>query len=350
MSNPSLSLKESKDFTNKPIVIWLLTGCVLIFIMVAIGGLTRLTHSGLSMVEWNLFGSTPPSSQSDWEVLFNKYKQYPEYQKINFNFSLEEFKSIFYWEYGHRMFGRLIGLVFIVPFLWFLYKRKISKTLLPKLIVLLFLGGFQGLLGWYMVKSGLKSNPDVSHYRLAMHLITAFLTFAFSFWLALGLIFPKNVGNTHPLKKWVLSLLPLIVVQIIWGAFVAGLNAGKVYTTWPKMGNEWIAEGVTAMTPWYANFIEGFAGVQFFHRYLAYVIVAIIFVIYFKARKFDLSSSQKVGIKALVFAVSMQFVLGVITLVMAVPVTLGLLHQLGAYLLLGSAVFAYHRFRTIEAQ
>ncbi len=331
--------------TNRPIVVWLFTGCFLIFIMVAIGGLTRLTHSGLSMVEWNLFGSTPPSSDADWQIMFDKYKQYPEYQQINFNFSLEEFKSIFYWEYGHRMFGRLIGLVFIIPFLWFLIRKRVSKELLPKLILLLIMGSFQGLLGWYMVKSGLVKDPDVSHYRLAMHLVTAFLTFAYTFWVALGLIYPEKAQSDKRLKRLMWIIFPLVVFQIIWGAYVAGLNAGMVYNTWPKMGEAWIADSVTAMSPLWKNFIEGLAGVQFVHRYLAYAVVAAILIAFFRGRKIQLFSNQRKALNVLVFAVSFQFVLGVLTLMLAVPISLGLLHQLGAFILLGSTVFALHRFR-----
>jgi len=339
-------LQNSSRKQHKAIIIWLLTGCALIFIMVAIGGLTRLTHSGLSMVEWNLFGSNPPSSQADWEILFDKYKQYPEYQLVNFNFSLEEFKTIFYWEYGHRMFGRLIGLVFIIPFFWFLIRKKINKSLLPKLVILLCMGAFQGLLGWYMVKSGLKANPDVSHYRLAMHLTTAFLTFGYTFWVALGLIYPKSErASNHVLKRGFQFLFPVVVLQIIWGAYIAGLNAGKVYNAWPKMGEKWIADGVTAMQPWYLNFVEGLAGVQFIHRYLAYLVVGLILFLFWKAKKMQLSSSQKWGVNSLVIAVSVQFVLGVVTLLYAVPVSLGLLHQLGAFVLLGSVIYSLHRFR-----
>ncbi len=339
-------LQNSSRKQHKAIIIWLLTGCALIFIMVAIGGLTRLTHSGLSMVEWNLFGSNPPSSQADWEILFDKYKQYPEYQLVNFNFSLEEFKTIFYWEYGHRMFGRLIGLVFIIPSFWFLIRKKINKSLLPKLVILLCMGAFQGLLGWYMVKSGLKANPDVSHYRLAMHLTTAFLTFGYTFWVALGLIYPKSErASNHVLKRGFQFLFPVVVLQIIWGAYIAGLNAGKVYNAWPKMGEKWIADGVTAMQPWYLNFVEGLAGVQFIHRYLAYLVVGLILFLFWKAKKMQLSSSQKWGVNSLVIAVSVQFVLGVVTLLYAVPVSLGLLHQLGAFVLLGSVIYSLHRFR-----
>lgn len=349
ISAQELMNKPSRN--NKAIILWLFTGCLLIFIMVAIGGLTRLTHSGLSMVEWNLFmGSVPPMNEADWQLLFDKYKQYPEYQMVNFNISLEEFKSIFYWEYGHRMFGRLIGLVFIVPFLWFLLRKKISKELMPKLIILLCMGAFQGFLGWYMVKSGLVKNPDVSHYRLAMHLLTAFLTFAYTLWVALGLIYPRQIKEEkrNSIKKVFQYLLPVLIIQIIWGAYVAGLNAGKVYNSWPKMGDRWVAEAVTAMSPWWSNFVEGIAGVQFIHRYLAYVVVALVVVIVVKTRKIKLSTSQKWSVKLLVFAVSVQFLLGVFTLIYAVPLNLGLLHQLGAFVLLGATTYGLHRFSFIE--
>ncbi len=330
---------------NKAIVVWLFLGCLLIFFMVAIGGLTRLTHSGLSMVEWNLFmGSIPPTSDSDWNILFEKYKQYPEYQLVNFNITLDEFKSIFYWEYGHRMFGRLIGLVFIIPFLFFWIKGKISKDLMPKLLLILFLGGFQGFLGWYMVKSGLIKDPDVSHYRLAMHLTTAFITFAYTFWVALEVWFSKSKRLSHSLRKYLVVLLPLLIIQIIWGAYVAGLNAGKVYNTWPKMGSSWVADGVTAMNPWWLNFVEGLAGVQFFHRYFAYILVFIIAVFYYKARKVSLNRNQKIGANLLVAFVSLQFILGIFTLLYAVPISLGLMHQLGAFLLLGATVYCLNRF------
>ncbi len=337
--------KKQLKANNKAIVYWLLIGCLLVFVMVAIGGLTRLTHSGLSMVEWTLFGSSPPSNQEAWQLMFDKYKQYPEYQQVNFNFSLEEFKSIFFWEYFHRMFGRFIGIVFIVPFLWFWLRKKITADLMPKLLLILAMGGFQGLLGWYMVKSGLIKNPDVSHYRLAMHLTTAFLTFAYTFWVALSLIYPKtSKAIKHPLRKYFLSLLLMVLIQIVWGAYVAGLNAGKVYNSWPKMGDRWIAEGVTAMNPLWRNFIEGLAGVQFVHRYLAYAIVALVLYLFFKAKKSIRSSSQQAAINLLLLAVSLQFLLGVFTLIYAVPIALGLLHQLGAFVLLGTTIFGLHRF------
>lgn len=330
---------------HKPIINWLLLGCLLIFLMVLIGGLTRLTNSGLSMVEWNMFmGSLPPMNDAEWIETFEKYKQYPEYQLINFNFGLDEFKKIFLWEYTHRFLGRLIGLVFIIPFLWFLFRKKLWPSLTYKLLIILFLGGLQGFLGWYMVKSGLVKEPDVSHFRLAIHLITAFITFAYTFWVALDLIYPKNRNRQKKMAPWLWSLLILLIVQIIYGAFVAGLNAGKIFTTWPKMGDSWIAESVTAMQPLYHNFIEGLAGVQFIHRYMAYLVVFMVLMVYFKARDMFLNSRQKKGLNFLIIMVAIQFLIGVLTLVYAVPVVLGILHQLGAFFLLGGVVYCLHVF------
>ena len=332
--------------SNRPVIYWLLTGCLLIFIMVLVGGITRLTNSGLSMVEWNLImGSIPPLNEAEWLIAFEKYKQFPEYQMVNYHFTLEEFKPIFFWEYLHRVLGRLVGLVFIIPFIYFLFKKMISKELLPKLLLLLFMGGFQGFLGWYMVKSGLNKDPDVSHFRLAMHLTTAFLTFAYTLWVALGLMYPNRVkGAFKSLKAGATVLLLITVVQIVWGAFVAGLNAGKVYNTWPLMGDQLVADGVTAMTPLWMNFVEGLAGVQFIHRYMAYAVVGLVIYLAVKARKEKTNVSQRGGMKFLIGMVSVQFVLGIITLLLGVPVWLGVLHQIGALMLLGSVVFALHRF------
>ncbi|NBG64706.1 COX15/CtaA family protein [Acidiluteibacter ferrifornacis] len=335
-----------QELSKRPIIIWLFTGCFFIFSMVVIGGVTRLTNSGLSMVEWNLLmGSLPPMNETEWMVVFEKYKQFPEYQLINSHFTLEEFKDIFFWEYLHRLLGRVVGLVFIIPFIYFLAKKMISRKLFFQLLLLLFMGGFQGFLGWYMVKSGLNKDPDVSHYRLAMHLITAFITFAYTFWVALGLIYPNREKRVnHPLKNSAFFLLGITIVQIVWGAFVAGLNAGKIYNTWPKMGEQWIADSVTAIQPLWHNFVEGLGGVQFVHRYLAYIVVATVLWLVVKSRKMLLDKSQSIGLKILLGTVLFQFVLGVITLLMAVPVWLGVMHQLGAFFLLGSTVYVVHRF------
>ncbi|MBN8701495.1 MAG: COX15/CtaA family protein [Bacteroidetes bacterium] len=328
---------------NKPIITWLLTGCILIYVMVVVGGITRLTHSGLSMVEWNmLLGTLPPSTDGDWDVLFDKYKQSPEFKELNYDFTREDFKSIFWWEYIHRFIGRLIGVVFIIPLLYFLWRKKINTSDFSKFLVLLLLGAFQGVLGWYMVKSGLSKNPYVSHYRLAAHLISAFTVFGVTFWVALGYIYPKSETGTPQKKLFRLSVLLLLIVslQIVYGAFVAGLKAGYYYPTFPKMGNSWIAEGVTYLQPFYINFLEGIAGVQFVHRYLAYVVFIVVLVIWAQTRKPDFTGdSIKKAANALLTIVSIQFVLGVLTILYSVPVVLGVLHQTGAFFLFAACVF-----------
>ena len=283
-----------KNNPHKSVITWLLTGCTLIFLMVVIGGITRLTESGLSMVDWKLFmGIIPPLSEQDWLETFKEYQQFPEYQEVNFMFTLEEFKFIFFWEYLHRLIGRIVGLVFIIPFVYFLLTKKITGKLARQSIVILFMGAFQGFLGWWMVKSGLIDNPDVSHYRLAAHLIAAFLTFAYTFWVALSLIYKDEERPNVPfMRKWIMVLFVATVIQIIYGAFVAGLNAGFVMNTYPKMGDSWIAESVTAMEPFWINFIDGIGGVQFVHRILAHIVVGLVFFLLLKSSKFEMNKIE----------------------------------------------------------
>lgn len=332
---------------NKSIIIWLLTGCLLIFLMVIIGGITRLTNSGLSMVDWNpIMGFIPPLSDMDWNVAFEKYKLYPEYQLMNSHFTLEEFKSIFFWEYFHRLIGRVIGMVFLLPFIYFLIKKMLPKKLFIQCMLLFGMGGLQGVIGWWMVKSGLVKNPDVSHYRLATHLIMAFLTFAYTFWVAMGLMYSEGGGkNFKSLRTILYFIFGITIFQIMYGAFVAGLNAGFVMNTFPKMDNQWINDSVTAMSPIWLNFVEGLGGVQFIHRYTAYVVVGVIVYLFVKSRKLEINERQKKSIHILLYAVIFQFLLGVFTLILSVPIWLGVLHQLGAFLLLTAILFSMHAFR-----
>ena len=244
------------------------------------------------------------------------------------------------------MIGRFIGVVFIVPFLYFLFRKKLNRATVKKCIVLLFLGGFQGFLGWYMVKSGLVDRPDVSHYRLAMHLGTAFLTFAFTLWVALDLIYPDRKAIDKSFRNFIRLGYLFLVLQIIWGAFVAGLDAGWIHNSWPLMSDgKLIHETVTIeQSPVWRNFVEGKSGVQFVHRYLAYIVVGFILAIWYKARKRDLTGVQKKGINWLVGLVIVQFVLGVFTLILQVPVWLGVMHQVVAFFLLAAMTFTLHRF------
>ena len=338
---------KNKIKDNKKVIYWLLTGCALIFIMVVVGGITRLTHSGLSISNYKLIsGTIPPMNDVEWQSAFNLYKQYPEYQKLNHQFTIQDFKDIYFWEWLHRVIGRFIGLVFLLPFLYFLITKQLTKLTIKKSTILLCLGAFQGFLGWYMVKSGLVENPDVSHYRLAAHLTTAFITFAYTFWVALDLIFTNKKEINKSFRNLVRWGLVFLILQIIYGAFVAGLDAGFIHNHWPFMSEgKFIHETVyMEQNPVYKNFIEGKSGVQFVHRILAFLVVGLIISIFIKAKKMNLSAFQSKGVHCLLLMVGLQFLLGVFTIVLQVPVWLGVAHQIGAFFLLTAMTFTLHRF------
>ena len=332
---------------NKKVIYWLFTGCFLIFIMVVVGGITRLTHSGLSIPDYKLIsGTIPPINEQQWEEAFELYKQYPEYQKLNSNITLTEFKNIFFWEWFHRFIGRVLGLVFIIPFLYFLITRQLDKSTIKKTIILLILGGFQGFLGWYMVKSGLVDRPDVSHYRLAAHLTTAFVTFAFTLWIALDLIYPIKKTINKTFRNLIRIGLAILFIQIIYGAFVAGLDAGFIHNHWPMMSEgKFMHETVLIeKTPVYKNFIEGRSGVQFIHRILAFFVVISVALIYIKGKKIAISNHQLNGLNSLLILVGVQSLLGILAILLQVPLWLGIAHLIGAFLLLSSMTFTLHRF------
>jgi heme a synthase len=314
--------------------------------MVVIGGITRLTGSGLSITQWKVVtGTLPPLSESAWLIEFESYKHTPQFKLINSDFTLADFKGIFWWEYIHRLVGRLIGFVFLVPFIWFWLKKKLPEGFAKKGLVLFALGGFQGFLGWFMVKSGLSENIHVSHYRLAIHLISAFTVFGFTFWYALDIITPPptSLRKEKGLRGDSILLFSVIVLQIIYGAFVAGLKAGYGYPTWPKMGDRWIPHDVVALEPSWKNFLEGHAGVQFIHRYLAYIVVLIVGIIFYHARKIQITSAQRKIINALGIIVLVQFTLGVFTLLYGVPIVIAVLHQTGAFFLFATSLLLIHR-------
>ncbi len=333
--------------SNRPVAIWLLCGCFLIFCMVIIGGITRLTGSGLSITEWKpLMGAIPPLNDEDWQIAFQKYRQIPQFQKINYNFNLGDFKSIFWWEYVHRLLGRLIGIVFIIPFLWFYFKDKFDKSTIRKVLFLFILGGMQGIIGWFMVKSGLSEKTSVSHIRLAIHLITAFITFGFTLFFALEIL----NGNAHTqskksIRKFVKILFTIVTIQIIYGAFVAGLHAGKIYNTFPSMNGKLIPEGLFYLQPGWVNFFDNLTTVQFIHRSFAGMIVILTFILFYLSGINKMNSIQKNGILFFMSAVFLQFVLGVFTLLTSVNITLAVLHQAGAFVLFSASVYLLFVFR-----
>ncbi|MDY8134016.1 COX15/CtaA family protein [Aquimarina sp. 2201CG5-10] len=332
---------------NKKVIYWLLTGCILIFIMVVVGGITRLTHSGLSISNYKLIsGTIPPMNDAEWNAAFDLYKQYPEYQKINNQFTLQDFKDIYFWEWLHRVIGRFIGMVFIIPFIYFLIRKQLTKPTIKKSIILMLLGGFQGFLGWFMVKSGLVDRPDVSHYRLAMHLTAAFITFSYTFWVALDLMFPNKKKVDIKFRNLIRWGFAFLLLQIIYGAFVAGLDAGFLHNHWPLMNDgQLVHESVyIEQSPIIKNFFEGKSGVQFIHRYLAYIVVGFIVFIWYRGKKNVKSTYQTNSLHLLLILVGVQFLLGVFTLLYRVPITLGVLHQVVAFFLLGAMTFSLHRF------
>lgn len=334
---------------DKSVIIWLLSGCVLLFIMVMVGGITRLTNSGLSMTDWHLITDTfPPMTEEKWTQAFEEYKKFPEYKLINVHndFDLDDYKFIYFWEWFHRFIGRIIGLVFIVPFVYFIIKKRLSPETIKKCMILLAMGAFQGFLGWFMVKSGLIDMPDVSHFRLSLHLTFAFITFAYTLWVALDLMYPNKIEVIKPLRTIARIALVVLIIQIIYGGFVAGLNAGLVHNHWPLMSDgQFFHESIALeKDSWLLRLTEGKSGVQFVHRTVAYVVVGMMLYLYFQSKKHELNSLQKKGLNILVAIVFVQFALGVLTLLLHVPLWLGLAHQLVAFALLTSMVFTLHRF------
>lgn len=342
---------------NKSVIYWLLIGCSLIYIMVVVGCITRLTHSGLSITDWSFMGSIPPLSEADWINRFMKYQQSPEFIKVNFSMKLDEFKHIFFWEYIHRLIGRLMMYVFSIGLIILLIRKKIKKEMIPSLILLFFMGAMQAVIGWWMVYSGLQEQPAVSHFRLATHLLSAFTLFAFTFWFALKLIYPKSEikkGEGVKLKWWLLSFFAVLILQIIYGAFTAGfvegdaakVRPGHIFNSWPKMGDSWMPEQVTMKNSFYLNFFENASGIQFVHRTLAILLGMLLGFIWYKSNKLQVNKQQFRGITFLIYGITIQFILGVFTLLYKVPVVLGVLHQTGAFFLFASSVYViYHTFK-----
>ena len=338
---PAITREEQH---SRQIAYWLFFCAAVIFGMILLGGVTRLTNSGLSMVDWKpLMGIVPPLSEADWQHMFFKYQQFPEYQKINMGMSLEAFKSIFMYEYLHRVLGRLIGVIFILPFLFFYFTKRIKAGLTPKLLIMLLGGGFQGLLGWYMVKSGLVDKPDVSQYRLTAHLGAAVLIYSFILWTAFGLVSPKS-SQPSQLKTFAYSLSGLIFLMILSGGLVAGTKAGYAYPTWPLMGDSFIPAGLYSMSPGWLAAFEDITTIQFNHRIFAYVIVAQVLTFAAKALKSDIQGPAKIGLFFMLGFLVLQVTLGISTLIFYVPVPVAAAHQVGAVALLSASLFVSHCF------
>ena len=333
---------------DRTVAIWLLICCGLVFTMVVLGGFTRLTGSGLSMADWRpLMGWLPPLSETEWQRVFDLYQQTPEFLKVNSHMDVHAFKSIFWLEFLHRLLGRTIGIVFLVPFVFFLARGYIRASEWPKYLLMFILGGLQGVLGWYMVKSGLVDNPHVSQYRLTAHLFAAFLIYAYMFWVAMSLLFPATGTERHPWYRKSFALTALLCVTIISGGFVAGLKAGKIYNTFPMMGDYWLPPGIMALEPFWRNFFDNMTTVQFDHRILAITTLIAVIGFWFKARSADLPARTRPAVNALLHTVVLQVILGITTLLMSVPIILGATHQGVAMLLFTVSLYILHSLRRV---
>ena len=329
---------------HRAVRLWLIGLAGIVFAMVIVGGATRLTNSGLSITEWKpIVGIVPPLGDSDWQEAFARYKEIPQYKLLNRGMSLEAFKTIFWWEWGHRFLGRLIGIAFVVPFVYFLAKGMLPAALRIRLLAIFALGGLQGAIGWYMVKSGLVDRTDVSQYRLALHLFVAVIIFAALLWLADPLqqrrataTVVQHSDSTHRLFAGV--IIALLLAQIVLGAFVAGMKAGLAHNTWPLMDAHLLPSGLLAMSPWWINAFENALTVQFNHRLMAYL-VAIVVTWHAVQIMRDTRHAHLRTTAILVLAATLgQIGLGIWTLLAAVPIALGIAHQAGALILLGIAV------------
>ncbi|MBY0421931.1 MAG: COX15/CtaA family protein [Parvularculaceae bacterium] len=328
---------------SRRVALWLFAMCALLCVMVTVGGATRLTDSGLSITEWRpITGAVPPLTEEHWQAELEKYRQIPEYQLVNKGMTLDEFKRIYWWEWGHRFLGRLIGVAFLVPLVVFAIRREISRSLGLKLLGIFALGGMQGALGWYMVQSGLTHRVDVSQYRLAAHLGLAIILLGLMFWTALDLVTPRARGTSRRLFAGALLFAGLVYAQMLLGAFVAGLRAGRVFTTWPLMDGRFFPEGYFSEPARFLDLFDNAAAAQFNHRLGAYAVFAAAIVFAWSVRRSLIAKRARMVLAV----VSLQVVLGIWTLVAATPVGLGLLHQFGALIVFLSALHAAHGART----
>lgn len=334
------SSTASRTDILRPVRIWLYLLALLVLLMVAVGGITRLTDSGLSITSWKpISGAIPPLSVSDWQAEFDAYKQIPEFTLQNHWMSLEEFKGIFWWEWGHRFLGRVIGLAFAVPFLIFLVQKRLDRKLAPALAGLFVLGGLQGALGWWMVSSGLSERVDVSQYRLAAHLGAACLLFGALIWVARSITPVATAHRSATNWFWaIIGLTALIYMQLIAGAFVAGLDAGYAYNTWPLMEGALVPPGMGSMTPAWLNAFENILTVQFNHRMIAYLIVIVVGVLIWRRRVSGGFDSVHGWLPRIAVLVGLQVVLGIVTLLLVIPLPLAIGHQALAFMLFGACI------------
>ena len=336
---------------RRAVAAWLFLCCALVFAIVVVGGMTRLTHSGLSITEWQpIVGTLPPLSDADWETAFAKYRETPEFRQVNHAMTLAEFKGIFWWEYFHRLLGRLIGVVFFVPLVWFIVRRKIPSGYAWPLAGIFVLGGLQGAMGWYMVQSGLVDDPRVSQFRLTAHLGLALAIFAAMFWAALSLVCPQRATPREPslrgVRRFARAVALLVFVMMLTGGFVAGIRAGFAYNTFPLMNGHLIPPEIMMIDPWWKNFFYNMATVQFDHRLVAWVLAIVVPLLAWRIHVAPAAPSRaRRGSLALVALLALQIALGIATLLLVVPLPLAALHQACAVLVFAAALNVAHALR-----
>ena len=330
-------MSPQSQSNNTILIVWLAVVCAVVYAMIVVGGITRLTQSGLSMVDWRpILGAIPPMTPEQWNATFEAYKAYPEYQKINQSMTLDQFKGIFFWEYAHRLLGRIIGLIYFLPFVVFLALKKIDRRWVGRIMVGLLLGGSQGLMGWYMVKSGLVDVPHVSHFRLAAHLLLAIFILAYLFWLILEMSGVRRVEVPRLYFHSSVFLSFLLFVQLLYGAFVAGLDAGRAFNTYPLMHGQFLADAALMIQPTWQNLFENGVMMQFVHRWLAAVLLMGVIALALLSYRLKVLMPAAFVLALLTCA---QFILGVVTLLLSVPALIGSIHQALACLVVLAMTF-----------
>jgi len=336
-------LQSPVSSPNRAVAAWLFACCALVLAMVVVGGITRLTHSGLSIVEWQpIVGTLPPLDDAQWAETFAKYQRTPEFRQRNRDMTLAGFKGIFWWEYFHRLLGRLVGVVFFVPLACFIVRGRIRGPLAWKLAGIFVLGGLQGAVGWYMVKSGLVDEPRVASLRLASHLGIALLIYGAMLWVALGLLVPHGHPASASARRHAGALAVLVFAMALTGALVAAIHAGLAYNTFPLMNGHWIPPEVLSLDPWWRNFVDNMATVQVVHRALAFIIALTAVALWLRLPRAGASDGARVWSDLLLLAVAAQVSIGIATLLMRVPVPLAALHQSGAVIVFTCALGTLH--------
>ncbi|MET1046819.1 MAG: COX15/CtaA family protein [Hyphomicrobium sp.] len=347
--NRGAAASASEGPGRRAVSLWLWIVAALVLAMIIVGGATRLTESGLSITEWQpLLGAIPPLNDADWMTAFAKYQQIPQYSALNQNMSLEDFKFIYYWEWSHRLLGRVIGFVFALPFVYFWWRGALKRGTGMKFLGILALGGLQGLIGWYMVKSGLNDRIEVSQYRLALHLTTAFMILGLLVWMALE-EWPHETRITGEvatplIKRMAAIIVAAVLVQVVLGAFVAGLRAGYIYNTWPSMNGQFVPSDYWTNPP-YLSFFESHAAAQFNHRMMAYFVATLAFVQIWLTSRSPVDDRIRLTAQWIGAAIVAQIILGIATLLTHVRLDLGLLHQGGGAIVLIMAVVHLHATR-----